>query len=673
MSDQRFAIAQKGILLSAAVQTPAPTSKKRAGKRGRGAAIQSRDLKPPRSSRAPLATGTLPAVEALGVAERLRILDGFEKVIDGVYTHLPLKRARYGFDPVQRLKILRTQIGNFDDDRFHTELAAIITQMRDAHTRYTKPASYASKVAALPFLVEMFGTSASPTYVVTRVGKGLDAQFVPGVVLEYWNGAPIDRAVLRHSDEEIGGRPDSQRAWSIQSLTFRSLQYGPPPDENWVVVGFRTTNAAGEPTGAAREIKVPWQIVDPSSVSQLLSGGPSAKAARLRRTRAINPAAAAARQAKMLLFAPEALVGEQPAAAPVIKASGDARRPAISAIKTTIPDTLKVQTIAVPGGLIGYLRIWGFETETGKFINELLRLIPLLPEAGLIIDVRGNPGGYILAAELALQLFTPKHIEPTRFSVLATPFTRDMAALAALGDELDPWKESLVAAVRNGELYSRPVSISDRAECNAIGQQYGGPVVLVGDSTTYSAGDLFSAGFVDNEIGPFLCVGEATGAGGANVWDYADLRRLLAGSAIALPPLSSGIGLSFAFRRATRAGPGEGLPIEDVGVAGIPYAMTRDDLLAGNVDLIARCVALLRQQAPSRLSYTIDRQAKTVTFTSSGLDCIDIFRDGHPASSTLIANGGTVSTAFAATTTVLEAVGFKGDSVRQRRRVNVKP
>ena len=49
-------------------------------------------------------------------------------------------------------------------------------------------------------------------------------------------------------------------------------------------------------------------------------------------------------------------------------------------------------------------------------------------------------------------------------------------------------------------------------------------MVLVGDSTTYSAGDLFSAGFVDNDIGPFVCVGEATGAGGANVWDYAELR-----------------------------------------------------------------------------------------------------------------------------------------------------
>ena len=111
------------------------------------------------------------------------------------------------------------------------------------------------------------------------------------------------------------------------------------------------------------------------------------------------------------------------------------------------------------------------------------------------------------------------------------------------------------------------------AACNAIGQQYGGPVVLVGDSTTYSAGDLFSAGFVDNGIGPFVCVGEATGAGGANVWDYADLRSALAGSPIQPPALPDGIGLSLSFRRATRSGPSEGLPIEDIGIAGASYSL----------------------------------------------------------------------------------------------------
>jgi hypothetical protein len=259
-----------------------------------------------------------------------------------------------------------------------------------------------------------------------------------------------------------------------------------------------------------------------------------------------------------------------------------------------------------------------------------------------------------------------------RFSVLATTFTRDMAALAGLGEELKPWKASLDAAVRNGELYSQPVPISDPADCNAIGQQYGGPVVLVGDTNTYSAGDLFAAGFVDNGIGPFVCVGEATGAGGANVWEYDDLRKALSGGPIGLPSLSSGIGLSFAFRRATRAGPSEGLTIEDVGVAGMPYAMTRNDLLAGNGDLLLRCVALLRQQPLSAMSFAVDKPRRKVSFTTSGLDRIDAFVDGHPAGSFAVGEGGTRDVPFVAATKRVEVAGFKGNSLLQRRRVVLK-
>src|SRR3546814_20651496 len=69
-----------------------------------------------------------------------------------------------------------------------------------------------TKVAALPFLVKVFGPSDAPTYVVTHVGAGLDPAFRPGVVLEFWNGVPMDKAVRRPADEEVGGRPDSQRS-----------------------------------------------------------------------------------------------------------------------------------------------------------------------------------------------------------------------------------------------------------------------------------------------------------------------------------------------------------------------------------------------------------------------------------------------------------------------------
>ena len=42
-----------------------------------------------------------------------------------------------------------------------------------------------------------------------------------------------------HADVETeAGRIPPARA--LESLTFRALDYGPPPDEHWVIVGYRT-------------------------------------------------------------------------------------------------------------------------------------------------------------------------------------------------------------------------------------------------------------------------------------------------------------------------------------------------------------------------------------------------------------------------------------------------
>jgi hypothetical protein len=189
-----------------------------------------------------------------------------------------------------------------------------VTRLRDAHTRYAGPAALAGKVAALPFLVEMVGPTSDPTYIVTKVAAGLDTAFKPEVVLEYWNGVPIDRAVQRHSEQEVGGRPDSLRAWAVQSLTLRSLRYGPPPDEHWVVVvGYRTVPAGGG-QGQAKEIKIPWRVIDPNEVAPPPSAGPRGAAAKAaRRARAIDPAAEAIRRAKVLLFAPTPSPANRPA------------------------------------------------------------------------------------------------------------------------------------------------------------------------------------------------------------------------------------------------------------------------------------------------------------------------------------------------------------------------
>jgi Peptidase family S41 len=513
---------------------------------------------------------------ALDGGQRVQLIDTLELVLGGAYCHLHQKRAGYAIDPVQALRLLRRRCVEMSDGEFHIALTGLVAGLRDAHTRYVGPVALRDRVATLGFLVEQYGPYSAPRFVLSRIAAnaGIDeSTFKPGVELEWWNGIPFGRAVDLYADRETGGRPDARRARALESLTFRALDYGPPPDEHRVDIGYRTRR------GAARELRVPWRVVWPE-VAATAVGPRSAASLRV----AANPAAEAVRRAKKLMFAPEFWEAEQAGA--VVESS--------DWLPTPMHDTLAARTLPTSRGDVGYLRIWSFDVaDDDAFLDEVVRLLGQLPERGLIVDLRANPGGLIWAAERLLQLFTDNLVTPTRFSLLASPLTRAMADSPFNRQELHQWAPSLEAAIATGELYSQPLPLTDPEWCNDLGRRYPGPVVAVVDPNTYSSGDLFAAGFVDNQIGPLVCVGEGTGAGGANVWRHGQLRDALAGTPFefATPPAEAGFTLSI--RRAIRSGPADGVPIEDLGVGGIPYDMTERDLLDGNRDLLEFCAALL--------------------------------------------------------------------------------
>jgi C-terminal processing protease CtpA/Prc len=121
-------------------------------------------------------------------------------------------------------------------------------------------------------------------------------------------------------------------------------------------------------------------------------------------------------------------------------------------------------------------------------------------------------------------------------------------------------------------------------------------LVLITDALCYSATDMFAASFQDHEIGEVLGTSGRTGAGGANVLSQKDLTEWLSKHPDRSPfrTLPKGVSMRVAFRRSIRAGKNIGRPLEELGV--VPdrrYYMTRDDLLYGNRDLIARAGKLL--------------------------------------------------------------------------------
>jgi Peptidase family S41 len=342
------------------------------------------------------------------------------------------------------------------------------------------------------------------------------------------------------------------------------------------------------------------------------------------------------------------------------------------AANSVMPDVFKqFGKVTTSKGVFGYIRIVTFAIagqEVEPFIREFIRIAALLPQEGLIVDVRGNGGGTIAAGEGLLQTMTPVTIEPERFQLINTPLVLQMCEQ---DQELAPWRNSVREAVETGSTFSQGFPLTSADFCNSIGQTYQGPTVLIVDAGCYSTTDMFAAGFQDHKIGVVLGTSGHTGAGGANVWEHTDLERTLPRGSSPFKPIPSGASFRVAIRRSTRVSARSGEPLEDLGVTpDVPgYFMTRNDLLNHNVDLIAHACAILADMQRQRLAASCEKLADgsfDVTVTTSNIGRVDVLLNGRPIH-TLDVKDGFKSFQMAApfrrggtpSTRVLECRGFR--------------
>jgi C-terminal processing protease CtpA/Prc len=585
------------------------------------------------------AVQTLPVF--LGAAGRLtlgqqrQIVDEALDLVQNVYVHLPLKRAIHAIDPVQRLRLLerRLTIGEtpLKERRFHDEMIAIFTSLRDLHTNYILPEYFASHVAFLPFYLEEFfddQASEQPRYVVIKLVPGFEhPQFKPGAVVKYWNGIPMDRAVELNADRNAGSNADARHARGLESMTIRPMMMSLPPDEEWVVLGY-------EADGQDLEIRLPWRVFSPDPQTGV-ARAPSGRSAAAQAV-GMDFLTETVRRARVQIFVPD--LADKKRALHAMRAYGaTGRADTVIDPKTTssMPDILGFREVTTPSGRFGYLRIFSFAPPDDQdasgfvdaFVAEVIRIIGRLPQNGLIVDVRGNGGGIIMAGELLLQLFTPRPIAPARFDFVNTLL---IGQLTGTFDELKPWAASVAQAVETGSVYSQAYPLTPESDANALGQRYQGPVVLITDARCYSTTDIFAAGFQDHAIGPVLGAAGNTGAGGANVWDYGTLQAALPRVFKALP---RGMSMRVAVRRCTRRAKMAGMPLEELGV--VPDArhkMTRNDLFHDNVDLIAQAATLLKGQKVRTLSGTLEILAgdRRLLLKTQNVSRVDVYLNQRP-------------------------------------------
>lgn len=524
----------------------------------------------------------------LTLEEKRLIVDQALILMDELYVHLPLKRAMYATDPVQRLKLLRHRMP--DDRAFHEEMIEIFMSVRDLHTNYVLPEPYRSATAVLPLRIGEFFQGGRRRFIVAATA-GDDPVLRPGVPVTHWNGVPIERAVELNARRHAGGNDAAKHARGLQRMTVRPLMMSLPPDEAWVDVRYLT------PDGEAHEKRFEWVVVSDSSPTDGLPEDSNVLATdeALVQFGAIGVDAENERANDIIkrLFDVERLKIEDDVRA-FLESAQESLSVNLDKV-STMPDVFSFGVVNTPSGDVGRIQIHTFSVnDPQSFVSEFVRILGLLPQDGLIVDVRNNGGGNIIAGEKLLQTLTDREIEPERLHFINTPLT--LAIAKAMPKWFSKWIRSLEQALETGAIYSQGWPLREPAEYNAIKRKYPGPVVLITNAFCYSTTDIFAAGFQDHKIGKVLGTDGNTGAGGANVFDW-KLMKALSDMIPERPIKSLPKGASFrvAIRRTTRVGDNSGVPLEDLGVVpDLIHETTLKDLIEGDVDLLAKAGALLR-------------------------------------------------------------------------------
>ena len=568
--------------------------------------------------------------------QRLRIVEQALLLLEMNYVHLPLKQAMHAVNPIQLLKLLKYRLETKGSPlepmmRFHSRMLAIFASLRDVHTSYYLPDPFGYRMAFLPFLVEQYFEGGKrrriEKFLVSRVMREMpDASssataFEPGVEALYWNGVPIRRAIELNGENQAGSNPEARLARGLDNLTVRPLDAMLPPDEEWVDLTYRSKS------GKELTQRFQWRVYDSTGQPEAMAGGKKHSAVDIKKAKT--------NQFKKKFFVPPRAVDAQQA----------------------FKQNFYPETRVIDGREYGYVRLFSFDATKhtfDKFVREVRRVITAksFPQEGLILDVRGNPGGYIRAGERLLQLFTPRRIKPEPFEFINTPLNLEICQRAPRSYELSRWIPSISESVQTGAVYSMGFPLQSEESANAIGQAYYGPVILITDALSYSTTDIFAAGFQDHKIGKILGTSDNTGAGGANKWEYADLVTVLGRRGkTKFKPLPNNASFDLALRRSVRVGEREGRPLEELGInPDHRHYMTKNDVMKRNVDMVRHAARILAAQPTYRLSVQPGTgRSHTLRINASSkvrprhlrkrISRVDIFVDGRPRKSLNARNG----------------------------------
>lgn len=556
------------------------------------------------------------------LAEKERLADQAAFLLRELYVHRDLKVEHFGaaIDPLPRLEALKKEAAELSSEVFHEKISQIFLDLRDLHTNYYAPAPLSCGTAFIPLRFQSVKVGNREAIVVAQKLKTkseLTENIAIGDELLEVDGNRVESAVKGLSVFAAGANQDALRLRAIQMLSMRSARTQPLPKENIVTFSFQG------PTGSYTK-EIPWQAVLNDDCLLGLNRGP-----QIRTISQFNLAEDDYQKTFNRIFGNPSLPGRR------------MNRP----LNPALSEVFDAALLTTPAGPLGYLRLKSFYwssrgLDQTTVINGIRQVVEedFSSAKGLVIDVRGNPGGLITLSEELVQLFSRKVVQPTLVRLLANSLNEQIFINANGHD--NRWSQAVQKAMAGASRYAGPLAITPQREANAIGQVWFKPTVVLTDASCYSACDIFTAGMKDNTAAKIIGVHQTTGGGGANVMEYNTFRSILSGSdknPFSLLPYQQNMRVSW--RQSVRVAAGLGKLIEDTGVesdAVVPLAI--EDINGESKALMKKLHEFIDQLLPDYQSSIKFRPSGLVSManakpaqwieTVQGVDAIEVIAQG---------------------------------------------
>lgn len=515
----------------------------------------------------------------LPLDEKLKIINAAKKVYEGFNPHKFLHENLLGIDFPAALDAIEIDETTANID-FFGKMNRAFQLMDDYHTIFINPYPLNSSISTLAFFTEIFydETSDTPTkrrYVVAEVIDEFlpnDTSFGIGSEVLTYNGKPIDDVVIALGKDSYGSNEAAQMDNAVITMSLRLLSFEPFPPGPSVELGYINQDGT---EGTATLDWLFFEVIETEMAE-----------AMMQRVAPKGPNPFSMKEDLALLTETKA---DWTPLRTNLRVVEEGRIPV--RIKPQFKESFSAEIISTKSGPVGRFVLPDFAARvTGDLIAEITRVLKLMPENGLIMDLRNNGGGrpdYVKAMVELLSGVSP----PQSPTVLRATKTLKQALESASvdgfsEDEIELIQSATAAvgtAVAIGEPFSGPTTglYSKRALESPAERAFFGPVVTLVNGLCYSGGDLFASIQTDLNLSLLVGVSDNVGAGGAYTIGYASLQQIFPNF---LEPIKAVFTTSAG--RFYRTGNKAGAIIENFGVKpDVRYYPTLNDALKEDCDL----------------------------------------------------------------------------------------